>query len=58
MQIADVQGPVGFLVLLLTQSFPDMFPEADEHKNYQLGNTNVTYHHGKVCSSAICTLRL
>lgn len=48
MQIADVQGPVGFMVLMLTQSFPEMFPEPDEHKNYQLGNTNVTYHHGKV----------
>ena len=49
MQIADIQGPVGFLVMILTQAFPGMFPEQDEHRNYQLGNTNVTYHHGKVC---------
>lgn len=47
-QIGDIRGFVGICILALTQQFPWMFEEPDEYLNYQLGNTSLCWHNGRL----------
>jgi hypothetical protein len=48
LQIGDLPGIIGFMIMAIAQTFPEMFPETDEHKQYQLGNTSLYSHNGKL----------
>jgi carotenoid cleavage dioxygenase-like enzyme len=48
LRVGDLMGMRGFLILLLTQLNPRMFPEPNEYLNYQLGNTSLAYHNGRI----------
>lgn len=47
-QIGDIRGLAGLALLALTQQVPWMFPEPDEYLNYQLGNTSLCWHNGRL----------
>eukprot|EP00892_Ulva_mutabilis_P006059 jgi/Ulvmu1/3825/UM018_0036.1 len=47
-RIGDIRGFAGLALLALTQQFPWMFPEPDEYLNYQLGNTSLCWHNGRL----------
>lgn len=48
LRVGDLAGLPGLLILLLTRLNPKMFPQPNEYLNYQLGNTSLTMHNGKV----------
>lgn len=48
LQIGDIRGVVGIAILALTQRFAWMFDEPDEYLNYQLGNTSLCWHNGRL----------
>lgn len=47
-RVGDLAGIPGLLIMLLTQLNPKMFPEPEQYLNYQLGNTSLTFHNGKI----------
>lgn len=47
-QIGDIRGIIGIAILALTQRFAWMFEEPDEYLNYQLGNTSLCWHNGRL----------
>jgi carotenoid 9,10(9',10')-cleavage dioxygenase 1 len=48
LRIGDLVGFPGMLILALAQLNPKMFPQPRAHLNYQLGNTSLTMHNGKL----------
>lgn len=48
MQIGDVRGVPGLLMLAIAHFFPWVFEQQDEYLNLQLGNTGLVYHGGRI----------